>query len=323
MIKKIIEVNNLVKRYKKATFNAVDNITFDVKEGEFFTFLGPNGAGKTTTISILTTTLSKTSGLVKIAGYDIDKNSNKVRQNVGIIFQNPSLDLNLTAEENIRFHAVLYGLYNFAPTFSLMPNDYKKRVKNLAEVLGIQNDLNKPIKTFSGGMKRKLEIIRSLMHKPKILFLDEPTIGLDPLSRKTLWEYLKQVRAEQKTTIFLTTHYLDEAENADRVCIVNRGKIVQIGTPNQIKKNLIDEYLLVDAKNKKQLENELKQQKIDFNIDGLFKIHLKNESSAQQIIKSLKTPLTVLKTHSPTLEEAYLEIIGQKNKIDEEKSNNL
>ena len=129
MTKNMIAVKNLIKRYKKATFNAVDDISFDVKEGEFFTFLGPNGAGKTTTISILTTTLSKTSGQVSIAGYDIDKNSSLVRQSVGIIFQNPSLDLNLTAEENIRFHSILYGIYPFAPSFNLMSSEYKKRGK--------------------------------------------------------------------------------------------------------------------------------------------------------------------------------------------------
>ena len=137
----IISVENLVKKYKKADKNAVDDISFDVKEGEFFAFLGPNGAGKTTTISILTTTLSKTSGEVTIAGYDIEKQSAKVRRNVGIIFQNPSLDLNLTAEENIRFHAILYGLYPFRPLYSLMPESYKKRVNELAEVLDLKNDM--------------------------------------------------------------------------------------------------------------------------------------------------------------------------------------
>ena len=310
----MITVKNLIKRYKKATFNAVDDISFDVKEGEFFTFLGPNGAGKTTTISILTTTLSKTSGQVSIAGYDIDKNSSLVRQSVGIIFQNPSLDLNLTAEENIRFHSILYGIYPFAPSFNLMSSEYKKRVNELSQIIGLGKDIFKPIKTFSGGMKRKLEIIRSLMHKPKVLFLDEPTIGLDPLSRKSLWEYLTMVRKQEKTTIFLTTHYLDEAENADRVCIINQGKIIMIGTPDKIKKSLIDEYLLIDAKDRNKLEVELKKMKLHYEIDGHFKIHVKDGNSIQKIIHSIETPLITLKTHSPTLEEAYLEIIGQNKK---------
>ncbi len=218
----IIKVQNLIKRYKKAEKNAVDDISFSVKPGEFFALLGPNGAGKTTTISILTTILSKTSGEVKIAGFDIDKESSLVRKSVGIIFQNPSLDQNLSAEENIRFHAILYGLYPFAPSFELMPKEYRLRVGELAEVIGLKNELFKKIKTFSGGMKRKLEIIRSLMHKPKVLFLDEPTSGLDPLSRKNLWEYLTQVRKSEKMTIFLTTHYLEEAEDADNVCIIKQ-----------------------------------------------------------------------------------------------------
>lgn len=238
----IITVKNLVKKYKKSKQNAVDDISFEVEEGEFFALLGPNGAGKTTVISILTTLLSKSSGLVTVAGFDIDKNSSKIRRNVGIIFQNPSLDLNLSAEENIRFHTILYGVYSFRPTFSSMPKGYQKRIFELAKVLGIEKEIFNAVKTFSGGMKRKLEILRSLMHNPKILFLDEPSIGLDPLSRKNLWQYLNQVRIEKKMTIFLTTHYLDEAEDCDKVCIINHGKIVAFDTPAKIKKTLKTTY---------------------------------------------------------------------------------
>lgn len=309
-MQKVIDVENLVKRYKKADKNAVDDISFSVDEGEFFALLGPNGAGKTTTISILTTTLSKTSGKVSIAGYNLDQNSNSIRQNVGIIFQNPSLDLNLTGEENIRFHTILYGLYSFKPSFSLMPEDYKKRVMELSKVLELNEDIFKPIKTFSGGMKRKLEIIRSLMHKPKVLFLDEPTVGLDPLSRKNLWEYLRDVRRTEKITIFLTTHYLDEAEGADHICIINHGKVVSYGTPKQIKERLIEDYLLIDAKDRSKLKKELADKKIEFQGNGPFRIDLQ-KTSAQKIIQMIKTPLSSLITHSPTLEEAYLEIIGE------------
>lgn len=235
MVKEIIQVKNLVKHYKKAEKNAVDGVSFSVKEGEFFALLGPNGAGKTTTISILTTMLNKTSGSVKIAGFDIDKQDSSVRNNIGIIFQNPSLDVNLTAEENIRFHAILYGLFPFRPTYGLMPKAYRDRVMELATILGIEDSIFNQIKTFSGGMKRKLEIVRSLMHKPRILFLDEPTSGLDPLSRATLWEYLKEVRKKEKTTIFLTTHYLEEAEDADRVCIIDHGQVVALGSPKKLR----------------------------------------------------------------------------------------
>lgn len=312
-MKQAIQVENLIKKYRKAEKNAVDDITFSVEEGELFTFLGPNGAGKTTTISILTTTLLKTSGSVTIAGFDLDRDQNQIRQNVGIIFQNPSLDLNLTAEENIRFHSILYGLYSFAPTFSLMPESYKKRVKELSDVLGLKDEIFNPVKSFSGGMKRKLEIIRSLMHHPKVLFLDEPTVGLDPLARKNLWEYLKEVREKEKTTIFLTTHYLDEAEGADHVCIINHGKVVAFGTPDEIKKDLIEDYIIVDSKDRKKLLAELSKLKYEVRDNGPFKIMLKKDS-AQKVIQSIKTPLSVLETHSPSLEEAYVEIIEGQTK---------
>lgn len=313
-MKTVIDVENLKKKYKKAEKNAVDGISFSVNEGEFFAFLGPNGAGKTTTISILTTTLSKTSGSVTIAGYDIDKQSTQVRQNIGVIFQNPSLDKNLTAEENVRFHAILYGLYPFSPTFSLMPQEYKKRVQELAEVLGLQKDMYKPIKNFSGGMKRKLEIIRSLMHRPKVLFLDEPTSGLDPISRQDLWQYLREMRHKEKTTIFLTTHYLEEAETADRIAIVNNGKIISHGTPEKIKQHLIEEYMLVDAKDRKKLVQELDTLHVSYTHDGVFKIQT-DKISAQAVIQGIKTPLSYIQIHNPTLEEAYVEIIKEQQTL--------
>ncbi|MDR3085492.1 MAG: ATP-binding cassette domain-containing protein [Christensenellaceae bacterium] len=234
--KKAIEVEGLVKRYKGAKGQAVDGISFDVRQGEFFAFLGPNGAGKTTTISILTTTLSKTSGQVRIAGFDVEKEARRVRERIGIIFQQPSLDPNLTAEENIRFHACLYGLCGYRPSFKLMPAAYRQKVMELAEVVGIQDALFRPIKKLSGGMQRKLEIVRSLIHTPELLFLDEPTQGLDAMSRRSLWEYIDETRRRYGTTVFLTTHYIDEAENVDRVCVVNKGKIAACCPPEEMKK---------------------------------------------------------------------------------------
>lgn len=304
----IIEVNNLTKRYKNADTNAVDGISFTVNPGEFFTLLGPNGAGKTTTISILTTTLSPTSGEACIAGYDIVTAASAVRRQVGIIFQKPSLDLNLTAEENVRFHAILYGLYPFRPSFGLMPRAYKQQVQHLASVLGIEKEIFKPIRTYSGGMKRKLEIIRSLIHRPKVLFLDEPTTGLDPISRRNLWEYLRQVRAESDTTIFLTTHYLEEAEEADTICIINQGKVVSYGSPVQVKAELVEAYLLLDAADRDRLRSELTGLGLLFSETPRFKVHL-NGHNTQQVIKAINTPLTVLQTHTPTLEDAYLAIV--------------
>ena len=180
----MIRVQHLTKRYKKSSVAAVDDVSFDVEPGELFAFLGPNGAGKTTTISILTTMLSKTDGTVTIAGHDLDREATAVRRNIGIIFQNPSIDLHLSGEENIRLHVALYGTFPYRPVYRLMPAAYRERVERLAEVVGLGGELHKPLKTFSGGMKRKLEIVRSLMHRPGVLFLDEPTSGLDPVSRR-------------------------------------------------------------------------------------------------------------------------------------------
>lgn len=308
----IIAVNNLTKRYKNSSINAVNGISFTVASGEFFALLGPNGAGKTTTISILTTTLAPTSGTARIAGYDVVKEAGAVRQNVGIIFQKPSLDLNLTAEENVRLHAILYGLYPFRPTFSTMPRVYKGQIEELTTMLGIEEDLFKPIKTFSGGMKRKLEIIRSLIHRPKVLFLDEPTVGLDPASRRNLWEYIRRVRRESGTTVFLTTHYLEEAEEADTICIINKGQIVSYGTPDEVKADLIETYVLIDAADRPILRAELKALAIPFTETPLFRIGLNGNRSVHQILKAIDTPLTVLKTHNPSLEDAYLTIVEEK-----------
>jgi len=308
MFANIIEVNNLVKTYKKSKVNAVDDISFNVSEGEFFAFLGPNGAGKTTTISILTTTLAKTSGSVKIAGFDVDKDDTKVRSNIGVIFQNPSLDLNLTAEENIRFHTVLYKMYSFKPSFDLMSKEYKDKVMELAEILDIKDEVFQPIKTFSGGMKRKLEIIRTLIHKPRVLFLDEPTSGLDPLSRKNLWEYLKDIRKKENTTIFLTTHYLEEADDADRVCVVNHGKIAAIDSLDNIKNKLVKDYIYVESQDIAQLKLELSG--LAYHTQDLGKgirINVKN-SQSQAVIKSIQTKLTHINIVQPTLEDAYLDL---------------
>jgi ABC-2 type transport system ATP-binding protein len=313
----IIEVENLVKRYRKADSNAVDGISFSVQPGELFTLLGPNGAGKTTTISILTTTLAPTSGSVRIAGYDLAANQSAVRQSVGIIFQKPSLDMNLTAEENVRFHAIMYGLYPFRPFYAFMPRAYKEQVQELAAILGIEAEIFKPVKTFSGGMKRKLEIIRSLIHRPTVLFLDEPTLGLDPTSRRSLWEYLRRVRQESGTTLFLTTHYLEEAEEADNICVINKGKIVSYGTPEQIKSDLIDEYLLLDADDRESLRTELQRLEIPFSETPQFKIPV-NGVRPQMIIKSIETPLSVLQVHMPTLEDAYLAIVAKQVAGEEE-----
>jgi ABC-2 type transport system ATP-binding protein len=195
----------------------------------------------------------------------------------------------------------------------MMPQDYKEKVNELAKVLDLKTtDLFKPIKTFSGGMKRKLEIIRGLMHAPKVLFLDEPTTGLDPVSRKNLWEYLQKVRQEKGITIFLTTHYLDEAEGADTVCVINHGKIVSFGSPAQLKAKLVDQFLILESNNKSALESELKEMNLKIVSTSPFKIDIVDSKHAQKILQSIKTELSYIKILSPTLEEAYISLIDSK-----------
>jgi ABC-2 type transport system ATP-binding protein len=306
----MIHVEDLVKRYRKAPRNAVDGVSFDVGAGEFFALLGPNGAGKTTTISILTTTLAPTSGRVTIDGHDIVTEASAVRREVGIIFQSPSLDVNLTGEENIRFHAVLYGLFPYAPAWILMEPAYRRQVDELSALLGVQRDIFQPVRTYSGGTRRKLEIMRSLMHRPKVLFLDEPTAGLDVPTRRTLWAYLDGVRHEIGTTVFLTTHYLEEAEQADRICIIESGRVISNGTPDEIKADLVEEYVLVDTADRAGLRSELTRLGVPHAGDGPFKVDLDGRG-VHAILKAIETPLTMVKTHTPSLEDAYLEIVGQ------------
>ena len=304
-----IEVEGLVKRYRRAKVNAVDGVSLRVDRGEFFALLGPNGAGKTTTISILTTTLLPTSGRIRICGHDLTAEPSAVRRSVGIIFQNPSLDMNLSGEENVRLHAILYGLYPYRPAFSLMPRAYKAHVHDLAAVLGMETDIFKPVKKLSGGMQRKLEIIRGLMHRPEVLFLDEPTAGLDVASRRSLWGYLREVREQYGVTILLTSHYLEEAEQADRVCILDRGHVVAMGTPGEVTARPGEQYLELDAADRAGLRRELSELGLRFEEDGGFTVHLDGRS-AHEVVKSLDVPLTRLRTRQPSLEDAYLRILA-------------
>ena len=306
----MIQVDRLVKRYKKAERNAVDGISFDVRAGEFFALLGPNGAGKTTTISILTTTLAPTDGTATIDGLDIVREASAVRRRVGIIFQRPSLDRNLTGEENVRFHAVLYGVCPYAPSHRLMPEAYRRQVRELADIVGIGAEIFMPIRTYSGGMSRKLEIVRSLIHRPKVLFLDEPTSGLDSPSRRSLWTYLERIRGESNTTIVLTTHYLEEAEQADRICIIDQGRVVSYGTPADIKADLVEEYVLVDAVDRPALRAELGRLRLPASGEGPFRVELDGRTT-HAVLKAIDTPLNVVQTHMPTLEDAYLGIVGR------------
>jgi ABC-2 type transport system ATP-binding protein len=305
----VVDVEHLVKRYRGAPHNAVDSISFTVGAGEFFALLGPNGAGKTTTISILTTTLAPTSGRVRIAGVDVRKDPAAVRRQIGIIFQNPSLDMNLTGEENVRLHAILYGLYPYRPAYRLMPAAYRRHVADMAAVLAMEADMFRPVRTLSGGMRRKLEIIRGLMHRPRVLFLDEPTAGLDAASRRSLWAYLAEIRRRHETTIVLTTHYLEEAEAADRIVILNQGQVAAQGSPDDIKAQLGGESLEIDAQDRDALRRELLRLEVRFEENGHVLISLDGRS-AYDLVRMLTTPLTVLRTRQASLEDVYLRILA-------------
>jgi ABC-2 type transport system ATP-binding protein len=221
----MIRVQNLVKTF--GSFTAVNDVSFEVAEGEIFAFLGPNGAGKTTTIKMLTTLLKPTSGSITLDGLNPEHKQNEVRQRFGIVFQDPSLDGDLTAEENMEIHGVLYHV----------PHKIRRhRTEELLKQFELWDRRNDQVKKFSGGMKRRLEIARGFLHTPKILFLDEPTLGLDPQSRNQLWSHVKKVNEAEKVTVMLTTHYMDEADRvAHRVGIIDHGKLVAQGTPQSIK----------------------------------------------------------------------------------------
>ncbi|HTB22421.1 MAG TPA: ATP-binding cassette domain-containing protein [bacterium] len=221
----IIEVEGLSKSF--GDFKAVDDISFRVKAGEIFAFLGPNGAGKTTTIKMLTTLLNPSQGRIRLDGHDAAVDKEAVRRSFGIVFQDPSLDDELSAWENMELHAVLYGV----PAAQL-----RARVEEMLGFVDLLGRKDSPVKTFSGGMKRRLEIARGLLHHPKVLFLDEPTVGLDPQTRNHIWEYIQQLNRKEGITVFLTTHYMDEADRvANRVAIIDHGKILVQETPQALK----------------------------------------------------------------------------------------
>lgn len=231
---KVVEVLGLTKKY--GSLAAVDNVSFDVTDGEIFGFLGPNGAGKTTLVRMLTTLVEPTSGRARVAGFDVARDPGAVRRHIGVIPQAMTSDLDLTGHENLDIYARFYGIPG---------NERKERIAGLLEMLGLTNRADELVATYSGGMRRRLEIARVLIHRPKVLFLDEPSIGLDPQSRRTVWEFLGNIRAENAMSIFLTTHYMEEAEAlCSRVAIIDSGKIVALGAPEELKRQIPGNDLL-------------------------------------------------------------------------------
>ncbi|MEV0995191.1 ATP-binding cassette domain-containing protein [Nonomuraea sp. NPDC050202] len=219
-----VSVRGLRKAYGKV--EAVKGVDFEVRPGEVFGFLGPNGAGKTTTISMLCTLVNPTGGSATVAGHDVVKERDQVRRNIGLVFQDPTLDGYLSAQQNLRFHAELYGVPKGA---------VHDRIRKVMEMVALWDRKDAKVMTFSGGMKRRLEIARGLLHSPRVLFLDEPTVGLDPQTRSAIWGYINQLRLMEDITIFMTTHYMDEAEYCDRIAIIDHGRVVVIDSPEALK----------------------------------------------------------------------------------------
>lgn len=228
----IIEINNLNKNFGE--IKAVQNLSFRVKEGELFAFLGINGAGKSTTITIMCGQLQKDGGSVLINGYDIEKDANKVKEQIGVVFQNSVLDKSLSVKDNLECRAALYGITGTA---------FKKRLNELSELLNLDPIMKRPIAKLSGGQRRRVDIARALLHNPKLLILDEPTTGLDPQTRKSVWNAIDSLRVTDKMTVFLTTHYMEEAADADYVVILDSGKIAAEGTPLQLKNTYTGDFI--------------------------------------------------------------------------------
>jgi ABC-2 type transport system ATP-binding protein len=311
----IIEVKNLTKKFNGLT--AVDNVSFTVSKGEIFGFLGPNGAGKSTTINMLCTLISPSKGEAFINNFSILNQRNEVRKSIGLVFQDPSLDDRLTAEENLRFHAKLYGVPK---------NDYQKRMQEVLKLVDLWERRNDIVKIFSGGMKRRLEIARGLIHYPAVLFLDEPTLGLDPQTRSHLWEYILKLKKEKEMTIFMTTHYMNEAEYCDRIAIIDYGKIVALDTPNNLKKQVGGDVIKITSKENQKLKDELqtRYKKEVYQEDGILKLEVENgEEFLPRLFNELKTPIDSIELHKPTLEDVFLKITGRQIRQEEASSKDL
>jgi len=299
----IIEVTELSKNFKQLV--AVDEVSFQVDEGEIFGFLGPNGAGKTTTINMLCTLLTPTGGRAKVNGYDIVKQRSEVRRSIGLVFQDPTLDEYLTAEQNLRFHAYAYNV----------PKQLReKRINELLELVELSDRSKSKVRTFSGGMKRRLELARGLLHSPKVLFLDEPTLGLDPQTRRHIWDYILALRQQKNLTIFLTTHYMDEAENCDRITIIDQGKIIALDTPDKLKDALGGDVVTLKAKDNNAAAIELKE-RYDLSAatqNGLLTFSIpQGEKFLPKLMGSFQSPLLSISIRRPTLDDVFLKLTGR------------
>lgn len=299
----VIEASNLVKRFGE--LEAVKGVSFSVKEGEIFGFLGPNGAGKTTTINILCTLLKPTDGQAKVNGYDVIKERSQVRQSIGLVFQEPALDDYLTAEQNLRFHGYAYGI----PKNVLEP-----RLKELLEMMELWDRRKGKINTYSGGMKRRLEIARGLLHHPRVLFLDEPTLGLDPQTRRRIWDYIHDLRKRENLAIFMTTHYMDEAENCDRIAIIDYGRTVALDTLEKLKDGVGGDVISVKTEDNEEAVRLLEgQYKLKPGIEnGIISFTVPHgEEFLPKFVSGFPLRLLSIGLRRPTLEDVFLKLTGR------------
>ncbi len=297
-MKHIIEIENLNKAF--GDIKAVDGISFTVNEGELFAFLGQNGAGKSTTISVICGRLLKDSGRINVNGHDLDKDIDAIKHDIGVVFQNSALDAQLTVKENLKSRAALYGIYGI---------DFENRIKELSELLDLDGLLKRTLSKLSGGQKRRIDIARALIHKPKILILDEPTTGLDPQTRKTVWNVIKKLQADEGMTVFLTTHYMEEASGADNVVILDSGHIAAEGTPHELKNRYSCDYITLYG----VTEQEVKTLGMPFEeFRDAYRITVKNTSVATELI--VKNP-TIFRDYEITkggMDDVFLAVTGKK-----------
>ncbi|MCU1601940.1 MAG: transporter ATP-binding protein [Frankiales bacterium] len=293
-----VEVRGLKKSYGE--IEAVKGVDFDVQPGETFGFLGPNGAGKSTTIKILCTLAKASGGSASVAGFDVTSQRDQVRRHIGLVFQDTTLDNYLTAELNLRFHAELYGM----PRESVAP-----RLEQVLKMVGLWDRKDSKVITFSGGMKRRLEIARGLMHSPRVLFLDEPTVGLDPQTRASIWQYIHELRQQEEITIFLTTHYMDEAEQCDRIAIMDHGLLVALDTPAALKASVGTDRVTIrtsdDEEALKRLPDAIQTG------DGIVLNVEDGEGYVPKLFAELGVPITNVSISKPSLDDVFLSYTGR------------
>jgi ABC-2 type transport system ATP-binding protein len=298
----IIEVKNFTKRY--GDFIAVDNISFDVEEGTIFAFLGPNGAGKSTTINTLCTIFEKTSGTLLINGKDVTTQKSEVRSTIGVVFQDSTLDSKMTIEENLKMHCVFYNIPK---------KEVEERIQFVLNLVDLLGERKKSVAALSGGMKRRVEIARGLIHYPKVLFLDEPTTGLDPQTRSHIWEYIVKLQKERNITIFLTTHYMEEAEICNKIAIIDNGVIVAHDTPYALKKEFTKDTAYITTTDEPELEQLLVQYELKHvKKEGYYKVEAEKLDRLLQVVSLHKDNISNMEIKKGTFNDVFLEITGKK-----------